>query len=67
MSRNVQSVRSIDQVVEIRAHSNGGEILSHINYGHLERVRTARSRLNTVTNAVSADAKRLGLFGRRLS
>ena len=37
--------RPADDVVEIWAHTSGGLILSHINYGHLKRVRTARTRL----------------------
>ena len=62
LSRHIPFLRSVDQVVEIRAHSRGGVILSHINYAHLERVRTARSR-----DAVRSDATRVGLFERRRS
>ncbi len=39
-------VRPADRVVEIRVSARHGVILSHINYSHLERVRTTRARLN---------------------
>ncbi len=61
MARSNPFVNPADQVAEIRVHANGAVILSHINYGHLKRVMTARSR----RDAVNADAKRLGVFGLR--
>lgn len=47
-----------DDVRELRTGARGREIISHINYSQLERVRSTRFQLAEVR----ADVIRLGLF-----